>query len=154
MKKVLFVFITLLSVIMLFGCSEKKFDLNEYGFENNNGMTKWIEITSYDFGKGYAEFDNEHTSQFFLDFKENSLISSWRTNKQKDATEQALQKFEKLDNDTALIDDKPFLITKRIVDNDMLIIMTLRDKKESYFVLEHMVEANQNEGETSKYYFK
>ncbi len=148
MKKLLLAFITLLSVIMLFGCVEKPFDLNEFGFENNNGMTRWIEITNYDFNEGYAEF-NSNSVQYFFDFKENALITTHSTNNQ-----QILQSFKKLDNDTAMIDEKPILITKRIVDNGMLVITTLRDKKESYFVLEQMIEVDKNEGENPKYYFK
>lgn len=139
---------------MLFGCSEKKFDLNEYGFENNNGMTKWIEVTGYDFEKGYAEFSGKNSAQYFLEFKENALISRATISRDNAPSNQMLQSFEKLDNDTALIDEKPILITKRIVDENMLVIVTLKNKKESYFVLEEMIKDVQSTEQSSIYYFE
>ncbi len=155
MKKTSIILLIFLSVTVLFGCNkEKAFDLNEFGFENNNGMCKWIEITDYDFEKGYAEFSKNNSVQYFLDFKENAVISSCSIDSQHKPSTQTLQLFKKIDNDTAIIGEKPILITKRIVHNDMLVIVILRNKSESFFILEEMVDIVQNEDENSKYYFK
>ena len=154
MKKLIVIIVTVLLTTMVFGCNNnEQFDLNNFGFENNNGMNKWIEITNYDFEKGYAEFSNKNDIQYFLDFKENVVISTFLTYKQTESQKETLQLFEKLDNNTAVIDQKPIYIKKRIVQNNMLVIEVLRNSENAFFVLQDMVDIVDS-GESTKYYFK
>ena len=147
----------LITIIVLFsGCtkSKQKFNLSEFGFENNNGMCKWIQITDYNFENGYAEFCKEKAGQYILEFKEHTVLSSYCTGNNAENVSKKLQTFQVLDNNSALIDNKPILITERITENNMLIIKIFRKNSEHLFILENTVTAIQNENGNTYYYFE
>lgn len=88
--------------------NDNKFDPSKYGFENNFGMTKWIEVTEFDLENGLsstAVYLNPYTvdeSQIMFDYKtdEVELIARDLYDKSFEYTKYQL---EVLNNDTAIL---------------------------------------------------
>ena len=157
MKKATFIILICIVFNLVSGCfkqEQKSLDLNKFGFENFGGMCKWLQITDYDFEKGYAEFSREKIGQYILEFKEHTLISSYCTGNNLGSVSKTLQTFQILDNDSALVDEKPILITERIVQNNMLVIKVLRQNSEYLFILEDTITTMPEKNLNIRYYFK
>lgn len=138
------------------------FFIEDYGFIKNNGMCKWIEITSYDLKVGYVQFDG-NSQQEHVKIEDKAIYTGISWTGEEEDYEYTPHLYTAIDNDTISANSTRWVITERVINGDMLVIKTIRGNREIWYVLEDMIntedveEIDDDNGwlyPARKYYFK
>lgn len=140
---------------------QKCFFIEDYGFIKNDGMCKWIEITSFDLTNGYVKFDG-NSQQEHVKVGDKAIYTgiSWTGEEDYEYTPHL---YTIIDNDSISVNSTNWTIVEIVVNSDMLVIKTIRENREIWYVLECMIDIENVEEidddggwlyPARKYYFK
>lgn len=121
------------------------FDPMEYGFENDFGMTKWIEVTEYSYNNKTATYKELGWEHCIYEFKSNVRYDYTRFEELNLTGKYQLSRtntYQIMSNDCISLDNgKTYTIMERIVlPNNNLVIKALINRAEKWFVLEDQID--------------